>query len=413
MVYYDKSIIDALLDSYERSVLFTGENKNAVRISFSFDKKSIPVYFDESSLAYEEIHSYMKNLEYEGLIEIQWKKGKENHIISKVILCLDKLEDAYAYVNRQPKSYMLRENLLFLRKKSSEIEEIKAPVCKAFLIYLTNRLEQGKTVKEYITLDDINRTEKIIECLKAIEQNSNVCYIREFSIRLFHDSKEFESLSGIITKIFHEFKNDCKSKNIVDILAEYGIYHMPNYVYFKGKITLEIGGEKIAVGPLEQGIGISGEDIDKLCFGDVSTIKKVITIENLTTFFRWQEEDCLILYLGGYHNFVRRKLLKKLYHEIPNVPYLHFGDIDAGGFGIYEDLCRKTQIPFQTYHMDIATLKQYESMGKRLTENDKKRIKRMIEDRPGVSYMEVLWYMLEKNIKVEQECILFDAKFLE
>ncbi|OLR59402.1 hypothetical protein BHF70_07075 [Anaerostipes sp. 494a] len=31
--------------------------------------------------------------------------------------------------------------------------------------------------------------------------------------------------------------------------------------------------------------------------------------------------------------------------------YLHFGDIDAGGYEIYENLCRKTGIPFGMYRL--------------------------------------------------------------
>jgi len=105
----------------------------------------------------------------------------------------------------------------------------------------------------------------------------------------------------------------------------------------------------------------------------------VITIENLTTFFRWEEKDALIIYLGGYHNRVRRTLLEKIYREMPEIQYLHFGDIDVGGFEIYEDLCRKTGIPFLPYHMGIEELRMYREFSRPLTENDKRRLKRLME----------------------------------
>ena len=54
-----------------------------------------------------------------------------------------------------------------------------------------------------------------------------------------------------------------------------------------------------------------------------------------------------MIYLGGYHNSVRRKLLELLYQDFPKAEYLHFGDIDVGGFEIYRDLCRKTGIPLK------------------------------------------------------------------
>ena len=63
-------------------------------------------------------------------------------------------------------------------------------------------------------------------------------------------------------------------------------------------------------------MGISGEDIEKIEITKSSAIRKIITIENLTTFFRWQENNNLIIYLGGYHNKTRRNLLNKIYELI-------------------------------------------------------------------------------------------------
>ena len=54
MARYDKKIVNRLLDSYEASTLFGGKNKVAVHIAFPFNKRTIPAYFDESSLAYED-----------------------------------------------------------------------------------------------------------------------------------------------------------------------------------------------------------------------------------------------------------------------------------------------------------------------------------------------------------------------
>ena len=187
-----------------------------------------------------------------------------------------------------------------------------------------------------------------------------------------------------------------------EIMAEYGIYHTPNYVYFKGDTTLDVDGESINLRTLNQGVGISGEDLTKVAFSDLSRIKRVITIENLTTFFRWNEPKSLIIYLGGYHNSIRRTLLKKVYNKLPGIAYYHFGDIDAGGFSILKDLRNKTGIPFKMYRMDIETLKCYEKYGKALTESDIIRLEEIEKDE---ELQEVVSYMLLHNVKLEQECV--------
>lgn len=405
MVQYDRKILNGLLDSYENSRLFTGENKVSVSIDFPFNKKKIPAYFDESSYEYENIHSAMKNLEEQGLIYIVWKKGRENHIISKVVLNLENLDRAYEYVRRVPKADLVASNIAMLENCQSEYD---APVCRCFTAYLLERLRANQTVKEYMDLGDCRRTKLLLKGVYEIETNRRQCYIREFSIAVFHDSKTLQNISGRLGKIFQNFGDGFSDKDVAEILAEYGIYHTPNYVYLKGEVSFAVKDTEFQIGGLKQGIGISGDDLSEIRFCDMSAVKRVLTIENLTTFFRWEEPESLIIYLGGYHNSIRRTLLKAIYDVLPDAKYYHFGDIDAGGFEIYRDLCEKTKIPFQMYRMDLDTLMSYQQYGKELTENDRIRLKKILErsmDRTD-GLGEIIRYMLENNVKLEQECIL-------
>ncbi len=405
MVQYDKKILDSLLDSYENSRLFTGENKVNINIDFPFQKSRLPAYFDESTCEYENIHSAMRELERKGYIHIVWKKGKENHIISKVVLNLEQLEQVYKYAKRIPKADLVSSNKELLTKFLNRYD---TPVCQRFMVYLLDRLQTHQSVKEYIDLENLERTRLLLKGIYEIESNCRPCYIREFSIEVFHDSKTLESISGRLGKIFQNFGEDFCEKDVAAILAEYGIYHTPNYVYLKGCISFSVYDTLYEIGKLKQGMGISGEDLSAICFHEISRIKKVITIENLTTFFRWQEPESLIIYLGGYHNSIRRALLKAVYAALPDAGYYHFGDIDAGGFEIYNDLCAKTGIPFARYRMNLDTLKTYEKYGKALTENDRIRLQRMLEHFGDMDedFGFLVRYMLEHNVKLEQECIL-------
>ena len=110
-----------------------------------------------------------------------------------------------------------------------------------------------------------------------------------------------------------------------------------------------------------------------------------------------------MIYLGGYHNRIRRTLLNMIYETIPYANYYHFGDMDAGGFSILMDLRKKTGIPFMSYHMDLDTLKEYRQYAKRLNESDRNRLEKI---RIEKEFSEVIDFMLEENIKLEQECII-------
>ena len=407
MVQYDKQVINKLLDTYENSLLSIGKNKRNVKIELRFTRTVLPEYFDESSFVYENIHIQMRNLEEEGLVRIVWKDQKVDYVIQKVQLNMERLTQAYAFVRRTPKCNLEEANQALLEEYCNG-EKGEIPITREFARYLQERLNNHQPVKEYIELSNIKDTRRLFEALLSVEKNRKPCYIREFSIEHFQDSKYFERIKNQVAKIFRRFHSEYDSMDTTEILAEYGIYHTPNYVYLKGDVMVMIDGEPIKLRTLNQGLGISGEDLRKVTFSDLSRIKQVITIENLTTFFRWHEPDSLIIYLGGYHNGIRRTLLKKIYQELPRISYYHFGDIDAGGFSILKDLRNKTGIPFQMYHMDIETLKYYERYGKVLTESDRMRLKEMEKDE---ELQEVVSYKLLHNVKLEQECVGLERDF--
>lgn len=403
---YEERILQTLLDSYERSRLSRGENEVAVHIAFPITPKTMPIYFDENSLAYEEIHGTAGHLEEMGYTCSVWKGGKKNHILQKIVLCDEKVDEIYRHLGRVPEKQMQQAQLAVLQELKTECS---TPVARNFICWLMKRLEQGKTVKEYLNLDDTEGSRRLIRAIHRIETNQKEIYIREFSVQCFGDSKELEKKSGLIGKIFRRFSDDMEDMDNDVILAEYGIYRTPNYVYVKGSGRLRIGTPEaydIDLRSLRQGIGLSGEDLDGLEWKVDVSVKRIITIENLTTFFRWEEPDSVLIYLGGYHNAGRRKFLQKLYQVFPEAEYFHFGDIDVGGFEIYEDLCRRTGIPFDTYKMGISELEQYEQYTRELTENDRKRMDSLLNDEAYENVWPILRYMKEHGKKLEQESIL-------
>ena len=403
---YDKKILNALLDSYENSVLSRGENKVTVRIAFRFTRRSMPEYFDESSTEYEEIHACIDHLLEKGFLAgIEWKNGLPGHIVQKVYLNEERADEVYAYLDRTPKRrYELQHEELLMQL----LGECTSPAAAAFIAWLRERITQHLPVGEFIDLSDPEGTRQLIRCVWYVETNASPCYEREFSILHFSDSKLFERIRGTVRRILIRFGGEPESADEKEIFAEYGIYDTPDYVYLKGEGVLHMAGNVIMLETMRQGIGISGEDLETVQIRATDRTRRVMTIENLTTFFRMRENDALLIYLGGYHNRTRRRLLTMIHEQLPEAQYLHFGDIDAGGFAIYEDLCRRTGIPFQIYRMGTAELEHYRPYAKALTANDRRRLQHMLEEPPAHldAYREAVEYMLEQGIKLEQECIL-------
>lgn len=114
---------------------------------------------------------------------------------------------------------------------------------------------------------------------------------------------------------------------------------------------------------------LSDEAIDNMNIISVNK-KRVVTIENLTTFHYFNDSDSIIIYLGGYHNSIKRKLLKKLSSFDSNLSWFHMGDIDWGGFEIFLHLKKMTGIDFVPLHMGTEELIVHKHECSSLTAND-------------------------------------------
>ena len=131
--------------------------------------------------------------------------------------------------------------------------------------------------------------------------------------------------------------------------------------------------------------------------------QRVITVENLTTYHDTETAEGMVVYLGGFHNEVRRRFLQAVYRQNSGATYFHKGDIDVYGFLILQDLKERTGIPFYSLEMDVETLRKYYQMGycKELDENDRK----MMSSKKLDDYRDVLMFMEEHNCKMEQESV--------
>ena len=224
---------------------------------------------------------------------------------------------------------------------------------------------------------------------------------RVFSAEVLGNSKSFEKIRSYIIRILKEYFTAEEEEQEEDLLAQFHILRNPAHVIVKGHDSLRIGSSILELEDFREGLTVSSADISEVCDLNLSD-DAVLTIENLTSFYQCQRKNTLMIYLGGYHNTVRREFLRKIYSRYPEKEYLHFGDIDAGGFYILEHLKEKTGIPFEPYLMSVKELKACASHCLPLSENDRRRLESL---KQNSACSEVIEYMLEHNVKLEQEQI--------
>ena len=386
-------ILGRLIDKYEKSRSYIGENK--VRQRFSIRITDVfPGYADHSQIdIFRSVNDTAEFLRRKGFVKID---ADPAGVIRSVFLEIEKLHDVYAFLGRIPKS----DTDTDVRRVLDSYINANDILC-AFCKQQLERLERNRSVRFFS--GDLREFENVLEAVKEIHLIKEEMFFREFSIMVFRDSKVFDGIQGKVESLLFEF-GDFPEKE--SVLASFDLVRTPSYVNFKGNGRICVCDEVIDLRNLR------GRDI-ALSSGllpDIGSIevfgKKVITVENLTSFHLFCEPDFFVIYLGGFHNSVRGAFIRRVFEQNPDSEFFHFGDIDAGGFHILDHLRRSTGVGFVPYCMDVETLTRFQEFWKPLSDNDKKRLNMMLEKYgSNGEFGAVIGYMLRNECKLEQEAV--------
>ena len=396
---YGRVILNSLIDKFEASKSFVGNNEVKQNFYLSIPKQ-FPKYQDDSDFeTFSNINDAVKELEQEHFIVVY---QASNGTIDRVCLNRQYLDAIYRALGRTGKE---KENqwLMTILQEYGNSDVTLGKYARNQL----RRICENKKVEFYE--GNHKDYEDILKICAIVERNTAEIYVRDISIKVFADSKRLEQLKSKVQSLLFQYGAYEERESV---LEECGIVQTPTYVTMKGNGRLIFPKENIDLSKMNGDIAISTKTIDAL--GEIQIFgRRIVTIENLTTFHDYCHRDDFCIYLGGFHNKIKEQFIKKLYSQNQEKEYYHFGDIDAGGFYIFEHLVGKTEIPFRPMNMDIETLVCNRDAWKTLTKNDSKRLKKLLEKQEerftlkavAEDYRDVLKYMLDHNCKLEQEAI--------
>lgn len=393
---YSKDIISRLLDIYERRNGYAKRPEELRSIQFEVSKE-YPIYKDRyDNEKYRDINTAIEKNVTAGLIIAE---KDQTGRYSKIKLNIARVDDCYTLLKRTSIPDKCEKVLSILEKADCAGDFLIGRVVSDFC-------EQIKAYKKlpYDLGYDARRVGEVLQVLATVTKLTSETYIRNFSTALFKDSKRFQrEYRSTIESILFDYTDDVVEKD--DILGYYNLYENPTYVLIKGNARICFEESAIELSEMPGGIALSNGSLAGIHKISVKT-DKVITVENLTTYHDCDEPDAVYIYLGGYHNTSKQKLLELIYEKNGDKEYYHEGDLDVYGFLILENLISKTQIPFKPLLMDVETIERFYRAGlyKTLTARDRKMIDSK-KDGQLSAYKDVLEYMLEYNCKVEQESI--------
>lgn len=385
-------ILNALINSYEKSKVSKGQNK--VRKDIKLDVTH-SVFDKHRNNDNGELEIAIQRIERDGFAKACYTRNGQ---FQRFILNLDEesIDRLYKYLKRtNPKNVINKFREAFINQLSGCL------IVQNFSTKMIELLDEKKlqTVQQYAASEsDIFDICKAINAMSELEEDIQE---RIFCAKLFSDSKRFNDLRGKITKIIREFSDE-PFNDEEDVIATLGVIKNTAYAFIKGDLIIRINNQVIDLQKYGEPLALSDSAIESIKIDSVRATN-MFTIENLTSFDVFKQNNSIIIYLGGFHNRVKRELIKKVKHAATNLNCYHYGDIDAGGFYILNHLRKKTGIHFMPYMMTIEDLKKHKNNCKTLTNNDKKRLNVMLNNDDFLEFRDVIVYMLDNNIKLEQE----------
>lgn len=406
---YEKKLLVGLVEGYRKSKKDTGENRTNRRTKLKPEK--LYNKYHSNAGDYEKISAIndtVQKLKDKGFVTSEYESFGTD--LTGIYLVDDKIDEIEEYLAEQY-GYISKDTKLQKLETLIREYEDRSPICHEECGKLKIILESRKLPKSIEK--NIDMLDDLFRVLSFVENNQKLMYIREVSMLVYGDSKYFENntLEPLCTLLQKYNTVPIPGQTLSDgeyilsdeILKKYHVFKEPQKISIRGKALIRMCGKDIDISGFDEGIEFTVSELSKIeCVQLLAAT--FMTIENRTSYLRYKKENTVTFYLGGYANRDQRDFIRKIYESNPSVTYLHFGDIDAGGFWIHHHLCQVTGVPFGMFHMSFEELMEpdYRKCQHPLTEGD---ITRMQELAEMPEYRDVIKYMLEHRVKLEQEII--------
>lgn len=456
LAIYEEKILTYLVENFRKSKKDTGLNKIKRRTQVKPQKFYRKYVANDGN--YDDINAInevVASLEERGFVAASRETFGTQ--IQNIYLADDKVAEIEAYLVAVYDYTTKDSKLAKMEAVIAQYGEASS-ICKAECEILARAIAERKEVK---AIKDVEHFAAILQAVDFIENNKEDLYIREASMKIYGDSKYLEEQTlkpvcallqkyakmrdtvqshDMITnddviphdgtalnreiadfgreEVPDDKLNDMANDNLEDavdnssadrvydeILLQYHIAKEPTKICVKGPLRLTIGGRVMDISGMRDGIEFHGGELANIEKIDIlGNSPKFMTVENKTAYLRFYDENIVTLFLSGFADRYVRDFLKRISEENQNVQWLHFGDIDGGGFFIHRNLCRITGISFALFHMGVAELQnpEFASCLKPLTASDRLRLMTLAE---SPLYGQTVAYMLEHDVKLEQEIV--------
>ncbi|WP_271606564.1 MULTISPECIES: Wadjet anti-phage system protein JetD domain-containing protein [unclassified Bradyrhizobium] len=275
-------------------------------------------------------HDQMAAAERFGAVEVQWGKRDRSHLIERVRVRDPELLARHLGRPTAPAiARRLREDLLPLAVAGE-------PWVVSLLDEMTARWARNEAAYR-LTAGQADAGKEFFTLLASIcRQEARGLDARTFSQKATNDTKAFDRHASRLAAVLGVRMGQPGAAADV-VWAHVGLERFSHPIHLKGLVAVEGARGRLVDGRAKPFASIHPEMLSQLAILEPPTA--ILTIENFASFNRQVreiEDGSLVVYTGGFPAAGVIELLAKVLALVPaEVPFLHWGDVDAGGARIF------------------------------------------------------------------------------
>jgi len=439
-----RRLLADLLLKYESSKAFTSSDPVLRRVQLNVYKGEFEPYDISDYERKVHVHQIVAQLREEDLIDYSWMRGEENHILHRVWLNLDQIDAAYqraGLVSPKAKAERVCEALDQAWTDFQHAGETRAAESIAWIGIVLTDMRQILAKRQRLAAPLPTSPDQALMLVEALRglialglSGQAEMPERVFSIQVYGDSKAFEKhvrtrLASLVRRYllpgllgYPADRMDDLELSEDDLLGLVNLSRSPEIFEWSGPLVLVRGERRVDGGFFPRCGTLSAAELDGLTVELPPQVRRVLFVENRTNFHYlvqqrgqnvdWQ--DALLIYHGGcfspakgrFFQLVREAVEREAASGPDPVAVSHWGDIDLGGFIIFNRLQRSFFPHLKPWHMGcqdlLGSLGQAQPISKAYAE----RLKALLADEQFTIFHDVIRLSLERGVRLEQEALL-------
>lgn len=278
-------------------------------------------------------HDLMAAAERFGAVEVQRGRRDRGHLIERVrVRDPELLARHLGRPTAAATAQRVRQELL-------PVATAGEPWIATVLDEMAARWARGEAAHR-LTAGQADAAKEFFTLLASISrQEARGLDARTFSKKATNDTKAFDRHASRLAAVLGVRIGQPGAAADV-VWTHIGLERFSHPVHLKGPVAVEGSGGRLIDGRAKPFVSIHPEMLPQLFLLDRPTA--ILTIENYASFNRQVreiEDGSLVVYTGGFPAAGVVELLAKVLTTVPaEVPFLHWGDVDAGGVRIFRYL---------------------------------------------------------------------------